>query len=270
MTDIRKASAADGTAIAFRIWGDPAAGRRVALVHALAMSGAFWEDVATQLGPDVAVLAVDCRGHGVSDKPKGPYTVEIFARDLAAVLDNVGWGNAVIGGASMGGCVAQAFAEHFPERTQALALIDTTAWYGEGASEAWEGRAQKALQNGMSALTDFQKTRWFSDSYLAEYPDQVEKHIGIFLKNDAAAYAETCRMLGRCDQRIALQKLTMPVEILVGEEDYATPIAMAEAMGAQIPQAVLTVLPGVRHFTPLEWPEAIAAALQRLLDRFYS
>lgn len=261
MSDRRFATAADGTRLAYRLWGNPEAKDRVALVHALAMSAEYWEDTVAELGPDISAVAVDCRGHGQSGKPAGPYTVELFANDLAAVLDHCGWSDAVIGGASMGGCVAQAFAHRHADRTRALALMDTTAWYGPEAPDAWEGRAQKALQDGLDALVDFQKTRWFTDAFRENHPDRVEKPVTIFLANDLPAYAETCRMLGRCDLREALPGFAMPVSILVGEEDYATPVKMAEALRDAIPGATMEVMPDARHFTPLEHPGAIASFL---------
>jgi 3-oxoadipate enol-lactonase len=59
----------------------------------------------------------------------------------------------------------------------------------------------------------------------------------------------------------------MPVTIVVGEEDYATPVAMAKYLHEQIPQSTLTVLPQARHLTPIEHPDRIAAELRALLQR---
>lgn len=264
MTHASQATATDGTRIAYAISGNPRASRRVALVHALAMSGSFWNELLANLPEDLAILTIDCRGHGASDKPEGPYTAQLFASDLAAALDDAGWDKAVIGGASMGGCVAQAFAQAYPARTLGLALIDTTAWYGDGAPEAWEGRAQKAVDGGMSALIGFQKTRWFGDAFREANPDKVQALIDIFLRNDIAAYVETCRMLGNCDLRAGLDTMSMPVEIVVGDEDYATPPEMAAAMQAALPRANMTILPGVRHFSPVETPAETLAAIDRL------
>lgn len=264
MTQEAFARAADGARIRYRIWGDPASPRRVALVHALAMRAEFWEPVAARLGREVAALAVDCRGHGASDRPAGPYTVERFGDDLAAVLDDAGWERAVLGGASMGGCVAIACAARHPGRVAGLGLIDTTAWYGPTAEADWEGRARKALDGGMGALVEFQKSRWVSDRFREARPEALRAALDIFLANDVAAYAEVCRMLGRVDLRAALPELRAPTRVLVGEEDYATPVAMAEALAEAIPGATLEVIPGARHMTPLETPDVIAAMLREL------
>tara|TARA_E500000178_G_C17038653_1_gene765068 strand:- start:1133 stop:1963 length:831 start_codon:yes stop_codon:yes gene_type:complete len=253
----------DGTLIRYVIWSAQkknsySDSRKLVLVHSLAMIAEFWQATVDALGTDFDVLAVDCRGHGVSDKPNGPYSAEMFARDLGAVLEHAGWETAIVGGASMGGCIAQTFAFLYPERVSGLALIDTTSWYGETALADWEERGQKALTHGMGSMTEFQKTRWFSDDFRAENSDVVEQAIKVFVANDPIAYLETCRMLGRCNQITALSNIKVPCEIIVGEEDYATPVAMAKAMHEAIRGSKLTIIPKARHFTPLEVPNLIA------------
>jgi 3-oxoadipate enol-lactonase len=74
-------------------------------------------------------------------------------------------------------------------------------------------------------------------------------------------------MLGAADLRGALPTMKMPTAIVVGDEDYATPVAMAEAMHHSIKGSTLTVLKGARHLTPLEAPDAIAGELIALLKR---
>ena len=256
-----------GTKLVYRKWGKPGSAHRVVLIHSLAMDGAFWQPVAASLADKAEVLALDCRGHGASDKPADPYSVELFADDVACVMDAASWPSAVIAGASMGGCVALAFAGRYPERADGLGLIDTTAWYGADAPGAWAGRAQKALDDGMAALVDFQKTRWFSDGFRQNSPEIVESAIEVFLANNVDAYAATCRMLGACDMRALLPSFRFPVAIMVGEEDYATPVAMAEQMHGAIAGSTLKVIKAARHFTPLEVPEAIADELAALLER---
>lgn len=257
----------DGTSIAYTLQGNGNETRRVALVHSLAMDRQFWQPVAELLAPNTSVLTYDCRGHGASGKPAGPYTVAQFGDDLADLLDHVGWPSALAAGASMGGCVALAFAIGYPARASALGLVDTTAWYGATAPKDWAERADKAAKEGLSSLVGFQTTRWFSDKFRADHPGVVKECVDAFLRNDVPAYAETCRMLGAADQRAALPRLTLPTAVVVGEEDYATPVAMAQALHDGIAGSTLNVLGGGRHLTPLEQPQAVAAELDGLLAR---
>jgi 3-oxoadipate enol-lactonase len=167
----------------------------------------------------------------------------------------------------MGGMVALAFAARHPTRTSALGLIDTTAWYGAEAPKNWAARADQAVKQGLQSLVDFQTTRWFGDEFRANNPDVVQRCVDIFLKNDLPAYVEACHMLGRADLRAALPSLKMPTAVVVGEEDYAAPVAMAQALRDGIAGSTFTVLPKARHLTPLEVPDIIAAELDRLLAR---
>lgn len=260
------ARAADGCAIAFSHHPAPREGApRLALIHSLALDRSFWDGVIAELGGEAEILAYDCRGHGRSGKPGGPYTTELFAGDLAAVLDHLGWEAATVAGCSMGGCVAQAFAARYPERALSLALIDTTAWYGENAPYEWRERAAKARADGLQGLAAFQATRWFGDAFRAARPEVVAATTATFLRNDLGCYAATCAMLGDADLRAGLPTLRMPVAVVVGEEDYATTPEMARAIHEAVPGSTLTVLPGARHLTPIEAPAAITAEIRPLL-----
>jgi len=161
------ATCSDGTKIFFRVDGKNDA-PRVALLHSLAMDHRFWQPVVERLANNAIVLSVDCRGHGRSDKPSSPYSTELFARDLSEVLDHIGWRSATVAGASMGGCVSLAFASSFPDRTDALGLIDTTAWYGPSAPKEWAVRADKAKYGAVRSVT-YASARTF----LAGRPDVV-------------------------------------------------------------------------------------------------
>jgi 3-oxoadipate enol-lactonase len=254
----------DGTRLIYDIHGHDDGRPRLVLIHSLGMDRAFWQPVTEALAGSAAILTYDCRGHGASDKPAGPYRVEQFADDLAELMDQVGWRQAIVAGASMGGCITLAFAARHAARATALGLIDTTAWYN--AADKWEERAAKATSAGLAAMIDFQVTRWFTDGFRASHPDLVKRNVDRFLANDPAAFAETCRMLGACNLENSLPQIKVPAAIIVGDEDYATPVGMAETLHRGIKGSTLTILKGARHLTPLEAPADVAAMLQRLLQ----
>jgi 3-oxoadipate enol-lactonase len=260
---IQKVKVRDGAQIACEVRGYTKASPPIVLVHSLAMDHTFWEPVASLLIGTTTVMAYDCRGHGQSDKPEGRYWVETFAADLADLVDHFNWREVVVAGASMGGCVALSYAAAFPDRVSGLGLFDTTAGYN--APDAWEERAVTAETKGLEAMVEFQTTRWFTDEFRAKRKDVVDAAVAVFLANPPRSYAQACRMLGAFDIAHALPRLRMPARIVVGEEDYATPVAMAETLHRGIARSSLTVLPKARHLTPLECPNQIAAQLQALL-----
>jgi 3-oxoadipate enol-lactonase len=266
------ATAPDGASIAYTLYAaqqrDGAPVRpRIALIHSLALDRSFWNGVVPLLTPHADVLTFDCRGHGQSDKVKMTYTAELFAGDLASLLDHVNWPRAVIAGCSMGGCVAQAFAGVYPDRARALAVIDSTAWYGPTAPKDWRERAATAVTKGLAALSAFQATRWVSDGFRDAHPEIIRAHMDVFLANDVDCYRSTCEMLGDADLRHYQASTRMPVSVIVGEEDYAAPVAMSEQIQRAVPGATLSVLPNVRHLTPIECPEVIAEKILELIAR---
>jgi len=256
----------DGPTLAYTLRAGPGpAAPKIALIHSLALDRSVWDGVVERLDADV--LTYDCRGHGLSDRRARPYTAELFAHDLAELLDHVGWEQATIAGCSMGGCVALAFGGRYPKRTTGLGLIDTTAWYGPKAAATFKERADAARAKGMAALFDFQSTRWFSDQFRAQHPEVLKRTLDVFVASDVDCYAATCQLLGEVDTRGHLPKFPMPVAIVVGEEDYATPVDMARELHSAIPQSTLTIIPGARHLTPIEFPDRIASELQALIGR---
>jgi len=241
--------------------------KKIVLIHSLAMDKNFWLPVANQLTEIADVLTYDCRGHGVSDKPNGPYSADQFADDFKDIIDMLGWKKIIVAGASMGGSIALNFSIRHAASTSGLGLVDTTASYGDDAPKNWAERAAKTKKDGMQALIDFQKTRWFSDGFRENNPDIVQQCIDCFCKNDVEAFSHTCNMMGSFDLRSELDHIKCPVEIIVGEEDYATPVAMSKFLNDSIANSKMTIIKGARHLTPLESTGKVSELLSGLADR---
>jgi 3-oxoadipate enol-lactonase len=233
-------------------WG---AGEPVVCLHPLALSGAMWQPLATALGASFRVLAPDLRGHGRTSWDRGPFDVEDLARDVAEALDALSLGSVHLLGMSLGGGVAMTFAGRWPDRVRSLTLADTTAWYGEHAVAAWTARANQAVAVPREQQVTFQLDRWFSEAFRADRPDQVRRVVDIFVGTDSEAHAAACHALGDLDARRLLPAITARTLVLVGEEDYATPPAMAQELADTIPNASLLVLPALRHLSLVERPE---------------
>ena len=124
-----------------------------------------------------------------------------------------------------------------------------------------EQRAATAKANGLDSMLNFQTARWFGDRFRLEHADLVDAAARVFLANDPDCYAATCEMLGDADLRPYLPAFRMPVAVVVGEEDYATPIAAARELHEAISGSTLTILKG-RHLTPIECPDQIAGILR--------
>ena len=114
---VGKTGAQDQCQLFYRSYPHPG-NPRIVLIHSLALDSSVWNAVVQDLARDFEILTYDCRGHGQSDGGPSPYTIRLFADDLAAILDRCKWPAAIIAGCSMGGCTAQAFAASTISRTR--------------------------------------------------------------------------------------------------------------------------------------------------------
>ncbi|MGH3377725.1 MAG: alpha/beta fold hydrolase [Actinoallomurus sp.] len=231
------------------------AGEPVVLLHPLALSGDLWGPLAAALSEDFDVLSLDLRGHGASGCDGRPFSIEDLALDVAGTLDALELGAVDMLGMSMGGSVAVTFAGLFPERVRSLVLADTTAWYGENAAGAWAERAERAAGVPRAEQLPFQVDRWFSPAFRESGPDEVERVTRIFLRTDSKAHAAASIAMGRLDARPLLPDVRATTLVVVGQDDYATPPAMAGELAGGIPGATLLPLPGLRHLSLIERPE---------------
>jgi len=126
-------------------------GTDLILIHGLGMSLRDWDDCTPDLAKHHRVLRVDVRGFGESDKPPGPYSAQLFARDLAGVVQACQITRAHVAGISMGGVIAQRFALDFPELVRSLVLISTSSEVNAQAQAAWEELASGVERQGFTA-----------------------------------------------------------------------------------------------------------------------
>src|SRR5690606_22646018 len=113
-----------GILLHYRLAGPPAA-PAVVLVNSLGTDARIWDTVIADLSRTHRVLSYDKRGHGLSDAPKGDYTLDDHLADLSGLLDHCGIARCTLVGVSVGGLIAQGFALRHPEKLAALVLCDT-------------------------------------------------------------------------------------------------------------------------------------------------
>ena len=126
-TQVRPASknvTANGINIHYLDWGTEDKPPMV-LLHGLRGHARVWEDVAESLCGDFHVYSVDQRGRGDTDHaPGGDYSTEAFVADVSGFVDAIGLDKFVLFGHSMGGRNSMAFAGKYPERLEALCIVD--------------------------------------------------------------------------------------------------------------------------------------------------
>jgi 3-oxoadipate enol-lactonase len=230
-------------------------GTPMVLLHPLALAGSAWDPMARHLAGAHRVFAPDARGHGDSEWDGDPFTVEDLAADTAAIVEALDLGPVDVVGMSMGGCTAMVLAASRPDLVRRLVLADTTACYGPDRVEQWSQRASQAENTPREEQLTFQRRRWFSERFREEHPDEVERVAKIFVATDSRAHAAACHALGGVDITARLADIRAGTLVVAGDEDYATPPAMAADITDGIAGSRLRILENTRHLSLLERPD---------------
>ena len=235
------------------------------LSHSLACSLRMWDPQIAALKDSYRILAYDTRGHGASDAPQGPYTLELLADDLKALLDALGVKNPHYCGLSMGGMIGQTFALKYPGVFESLVLADTTSRYPAEAAGAWQDRIKIAETKGMEPLVQPTLERWFTAPFRKGHPEEVQKVAAQILKTPVAGYIGCCHAIPKINLTNRLKELKVRALVVCGDQDPGTPPAMAREIAHSLPGAKLVLIPQAAHLANLEQPDAFNRALAEFL-----
>jgi 3-oxoadipate enol-lactonase len=228
------------------------------LSNSIGTTLALWEPQLPAFTRAFRVLRYDQLGHGRSEVPPGPYTVELLGRALADLLDELEIERCSFCGLSLGGAVGQWLAASAPERIDRLVLASTSAFFGP--PERWIERAALVRADGAEPIADATMARWFTPAFRDPSPFRAA-----LVATPREGYAACCDALRDWDFRDRLASISSPTLVLVGAADPATTPSDARVLADGIPGARLTVIPGAAHLLNVEQPEAFTrAALEHL------
>jgi len=234
-------------------------GPALVLLHAFPFDSRMWRQTAAALAGQRQVITPDMRGFGLSDGGAGDFSIADLADDVARLLDALKLSAATVGGLSMGGYVALAFARHHRDRLKSLILADTKA--AADTPEARQGR-QAAIElvesQGVAALLEKQIPRLLAAAASEGLRAEV-RALGAQPVDTVVAAIRALR--DRPDRSAELPAITSPTLIVVGSEDALSAPAEARSMAAAMPNARVVEIPGAGHLSNLENPDAFAAAL---------
>ena len=248
---------------------DEGSGPPILFVHGFPLSHAMWRSQLEAFTPDCRVIAPDLRGFGESDVTEGVVTMEQYADDLAALLDELSADEPVIlCGLSMGGYIAWQFQQKFPERLRALILCDTRAI--ADTSEGVENRkrlAKMVIENGSAAVASAMLPNLFSPVTSDRQKTSIDElRTTIAATSPQGIAAASLGMAERPDVTSLLSSIETPTLLIVGEDDgISTPEEMKTIADA-MPNASLEVIPEAGHMSPLENPDSVNAAVREFLQ----
>ena len=246
-------------------------GPPLVLVPGGAMTHRVWDHQVAALQRRYRTLAVDLRGSGASDKPPAGYSVDLFAADLAALVEALGLERPVVVGHGLGSHVALRLAAMRPGLVAGLALASAAPWFvgerrdaaGGFPDELWQRMQGGAARNRAQADLDLIDEAFFH----GELGEGMRLWcLGMAAEWPLAVFVQLAETLHDLDHRDALASIDVPVLLLHGRHDEKTRYDGAEYLLERLPQARLVTLEGSAHCPHLEEPEAFTEALLAFLD----
>lgn len=237
------------------------------LLHAFPYDSRMFSEQVAALGDVATVLTSDLPGFGREPVIPG-VTLDVIADRTAALLDRRAIHKAVIGGVSMGGYAAMAFARKYPQRLLGLILADTRAEPDDESAKANRGIAIEMVRNqGVAAFIETQIPKLVSPASQSDQPAFANRIRALATQQTSDGVAAALAMLrDRPDARPGLKSVTFPTLIVVGEDDAITPPALSENMKQLVPQATLVRIPKAGHLANWERPTAFNAAVRSFLQ----
>jgi pimeloyl-ACP methyl ester carboxylesterase len=240
----------------------PREGRAVVLVHGFPLDSRIFAKQAAALCDACRVIGPDLRGFGKS-RSDDSFTVASLADDLHALLSDIGGLPCTLGGLSMGGYVALAFAKKYPRDLRALLLIDTRSEGDTPDGKAGRDKMIDQLRSGgPKAVADAMLPKMLSEegqknaTLVRELREIMESQPPRTIEHALVALRD------RADYTADLPSITAPTLIIVGEKDAITPPAMSEKLNKAIPKSNMVVIPGAGHVSSMEKPAEVTAAIR--------
>ena len=246
-------------------FSDEGAGKALMLVHGFPLDRRLWSGVAADL-KEFRVITVDLPGFGQSTLGKG-FTIESLADGLATLVESPKLGPLTLAGLSMGGYIAEAFASKYESSLDRLVLVDTKAEADNPQQKQGRDKMIDMVRTGGSkAVADDMLGKMLSPETIRTSPQLVRE-----LRNMMEAVPPKtieialAALRDRADYVSVLQRLKVPVMIIVGKDDVIAPPSLAETMQKAAAGSKLEVIPAAGHLAPLEQPNAVADALRRFM-----
>jgi pimeloyl-ACP methyl ester carboxylesterase len=241
----------------YRVRGE---GKAVVLIHGFAEDGSVWNETTKKLQDHFKVIVPDIPGSGKSailENGASEISIDDYAEAIIAVLKNESINNCTVIGHSMGGYIALAIAEKYPEILNGLGLFHSTAFPDN------EERKQTRLKSIAFIQThdanSFLKTSipgLFGDKFKREHANVVEEFINTmsYFNNDALIQYHKV-MMERPDRMNVLQTIKVPTLFIIGEKDQAVSLEQSLLQCHAPSQAEIHILAGVAHMGMFEESE---------------
>jgi pimeloyl-ACP methyl ester carboxylesterase len=244
-------------------------GPTLVLVHGVMVDHRMWAPQLTALSSNYRVCCIDMLGHGDAPDPPGARTLDDFVLQLDEVIDKLtDQGLPVLGGFSMGGLVAQAYAIKHSEKLSGLILMNSVHNRTPDQTKRVLARYEDNLKNGAENAVMSGARRWFTLDEQKTHASDIEVSLNWIRDGDFAAKCKAHRVFATSDKEVSgkLSAVSCPALIMTGERDEGSPPEMSIDMAQQISNSVLKVMDGQHHMMTILDSDRVNREIVTFLD----
>ncbi|MFC7678526.1 alpha/beta fold hydrolase [Paenibacillus sp. GCM10028914] len=243
-------------------------GEPLILLHGYCGSSSYWEQILHDLN-GYRVIVPDLRGHGRSDAPMGPYTIEQMADDVLLLMDELNVEKATLLGHSLGGYITLSFVQRYSFRLNAFGLIHSTGYPDSDEAKEKRVKAVSVIQGeGITDFIDGLVPGLFAPGMEDRNKECIQKakEIG-YLTPPQGAIGAALAMRERPDRRDVLSSTTLPVLLVAGEKDSLMPVERVFTTDhANVTQIVIKES---GHMSMMENPKDLSEAILSFLNHVH-
>ena len=243
----------DGARIFYQVAGT---GTPLLLIHGFPLDGQLYQGQAAQLSQRFTVITPDLRGFGKSSIPNAQASIQLYARDMLALMNQLGIGKAIIGGHSMGGQIVLQMYRQAPERFLGMILIDTNPMAASIVEQAeFPAFGVQAQQQGVPSIVPTLAAQFVTGATRLDDRPLTLTLMDILAEASVNGVVAGGQALAtRPDFTALLPKIAVPALVLVGVDDPVYGLEISQMTQAAIPGSTIAIIPQAEHTSIFEQP----------------
>lgn len=243
----------------------------IIFIHGFPLNKSMWNKQMEALKDNYRVIAYDLRGHGDSDAGNEEFSIELFVSDLLSLMNVLKIDKASLCGLSLGGYIVLNAIENYPERFDALVLSDTHCIADPPDIKEKRMKTIESIKEygAEKYVKDSIKSLFASESFTSKIPEIEAVREMILNTTEQSLYKTILALYVREETCNMLNKIKVPVLVLVGEEDKITLPEAARFMHESIQDSTLHIIKHVGHLSNLENSDEFNDQLTKFFAKVY-
>ena len=242
----------------------------VIFTHGFGLNCQMWQWLPPIVYNKFDILKYDLYGHGKSIAPPYPPSLELFAKQLAELINYLGYEKAILVGFSLGGMIIRKFANMFENNLEGLVILNSPHKRTLEQQISIDKRVKQATDQGPGSTVDHAIKRWFTDDYISNNPEKIQLIKNWILNNNATLYSEIYKVLAKDIDEIINpeKKISCPTLVVTGDKDFGNNPDMSKRICDDCLNSKLVIMKNLKHMGLVEDSKQFGKILENFLNQF--